>query len=107
MRTREDLNSAMLSGVNDIILQAIIFPKNDTGSGNVHGLVNVTGNISRGPIKLAAVNASGGAVYLGDPGLGYPPQLYPNLTYTSTPVNGTFNQSRAYYEGSESFRMPP
>ncbi len=100
-RTYVDLQGAMSGGINNILLQAIIFPKNDTGTGNVHGLVNVTGNLPEGPIKLPDVNANGSEVYLGNSGLGYPPQLYPNLTYTSTPVNETFNQSRAFYNDNE------
>ena len=90
-----------MSGTNNILLQATIFPKNDSGTGNIHGLVNVTSEIPGGRVQLAAVNANGSQVYLGDAGLGYPPQLYPNFTYTSTPVNGTFNQSRAFYDGNE------
>lgn len=100
-RTYVDLQGAMSGGINNILLQVVIFPKNDTGTGNVHGLVNVTGNIPGGPIKLPAVNANGSDVYLGDDGLGYPPLLYPNLTYTSTPINETFNQSHAFYNGKE------
>jgi osomolarity two-component system, sensor histidine kinase SLN1 len=100
-RTYADLRGAMSGGTNNILLQAIIFPKNDTGTGNVNGLVNVTGSIPGGPVKLPAVNTNGSEVYLGDPGLGFPPQLYPNLTYTSTPVNETFNESRAFFDGSE------
>jgi osomolarity two-component system, sensor histidine kinase SLN1 len=98
-RTYVDLQSAM-SG-NNILLQTIIFPKNDTGTGNIHGLVNVTGNVPGGPIKLPAVNPNGTTVFLGDSGFGYPPQLYPNLTYVSTPVNATFNQSQAFFNGNE------
>jgi osomolarity two-component system, sensor histidine kinase SLN1 len=101
VRTYADLQGAMSGGANNILLQAIIFPKNDTGTGSVYGLVNVTGNIPGGPVKLPSVNANGSEAFLGDYGLGYPPQLYPNLTYTSTPVNTTFNQSRAFYNGKE------
>jgi osomolarity two-component system, sensor histidine kinase SLN1 len=100
-RTYVDVQGAMSGGATNILLQAILFPKNDTGTGSVYGLVNVTGNIPGGPIKLPTVNVNGSEVYLGDHGLGYPPQLYPNLTYTSTPVNKTFNQSRAFYNGKE------
>ena len=90
-----------MSGTNGILLQAIILPKNDTGTGNIHGLVNVTADAPGGPLKLPSVNSDGSAVYLGDSDLGYPPQLYPNLTYTSSPINETFNQSRAYFNGNE------
>jgi osomolarity two-component system, sensor histidine kinase SLN1 len=101
VRTYADLQAAMSGAITNVLLQAIIFPKNDTGTGNAHGLVNVTGSLREGSIKLPAVNDDGSAIYLGDSGLGYPPQLYPNLTYASTPVNETFNQSRAFYNGDE------
>lgn len=91
----------MAGGTNSILLQAILFPNNDTGTGNVNGLVNVTSESAGDPIKLPTLDANGREVSLGDPGLGYPPQLYPNLTYTSTPVNATFNISHAFYEGNE------
>jgi len=34
-------------------------------------------------VKLPYGSADGSDVYLGDPGYGYPPSLYPNLTYTN------------------------
>lgn len=100
-RAIADLRGAMSSGISNVLLQAVIFPKNNTGTGNVNGLVNVTSDIVGGAIKLPAVNANGSEVYLGDLGLGYPAQLYPNLTYDSMPVNDTFNRSRAFYDGAE------
>ena len=73
--------------------------KNDTGSGGPYGLVNVTGADIEGRIRLPYQTANGTSVYLGDNGTGYPSNLYPNLTFTSTVVNSTFNTSTAYYDG--------
>ena len=52
-------------------------------------MVNVTGDGVQGQIKLPYNHPNGSAVYLGDPGLGYPPALYPNFTYTNGPNNET------------------
>lgn len=91
----------MAAGISSILLQAVLFPKKDPESGNVNGLVNVTGDNPGGAIKLPAMHPNGSEVYLGDTGIGYPPQLYPNFTYTSTPINDTFNESRAFFNNKE------
>jgi osomolarity two-component system sensor histidine kinase SLN1 len=70
-------------------MQAIVFPNNDQVPEAVHGIVNVTGAGLQGTIKLPYTYPNGSAVYLGEPGLGYPPSLYPNLTYTRGPNNET------------------
>ena len=100
--SQSDLSSALVgSGGNALLMQAIIFPRDDTGPGSTGGLVNVTGDQVMDTIKLPTTYANGSHVYLGDPGPGYPPNLYPNLTYTRTVVNSTYNDSRAYYDNVE------
>lgn len=95
-----DLQGALAgNGQSALLLQAIIFPKNDTGIGNLHGLLHVTGEGIGGTIPLPYTNPNGSTVFLGDPGLGYPPSLYPNLTFTTTVVNSTYNISNALFEG--------
>ena len=77
--------------------------KNGTGVGGPYGLINVTATLPA-PIKLPATHANGTPVYfgdLGDDGLGFPPNLYPNLTFTSTVVNSTFNRSTAFFNGKQ------
>jgi len=49
----------------------------------------VTGLGVAGNIKLPYNYTNGSSVYLGDPGPGYPPQLYPNLTYGANHSNAT------------------
>ena len=56
-----------------------------------------------GKIKLPAVDENGNSPYLGDQDQGYPPTLYPNLTFTSTVINSTFNESAAFLDGT---RLP-
>jgi osomolarity two-component system sensor histidine kinase SLN1 len=96
-----DLQSALTGGgTSQYLFQARVFSKNGTGINSEYGLVNVTGSGVNGDIALPFKNSNGSQVYLGDHGGGYPPCLYPNLTYTSTVVNSTFNTSNAFYEGT-------
>lgn len=76
-------------------MQAIIFPLNNTIPGSERGIVNVTGPGVFGTVQLPYTYPNGSAVYLGDPGgLGYPRELYPNLTY----VTGPENQTQTFFE---------
>lgn len=62
-------------------------------------LLNATGTFP--PITLPKQHTNGTSVVLGDDGPGFPPNLYPNLTFTSKPLNATFNVSTAYYNGQQ------
>ena len=62
-------------------MQAVVYPNQYDGNETaVNGLVNVTAD-GMAPVKLPYADPDGSAVYLGDSPLGYPPMLYPNLTY--------------------------
>ena len=97
-----DLQTALTGGgASQYLFQARVFSKNGTGMNSQYGLVNVTGGgVNGDDIALPFHYSNGSQVYLGDNGRGYPPCLYPNLTYTSTVVNSTFNLSTAFYEGT-------
>ncbi len=100
-RSEADLQGALAGGGGSaLLLQATVYSKNGTGVGDPFGLLNVTGIGVQGMIPLPYNHSNGSSVYLGDDGLGYPPELYPNFTYTSTPVNDTYNTSTAYLNGS-------
>ncbi|KAI9871508.1 MAG: Histidine kinase [Pleopsidium flavum] len=99
-RAASDLQSAIAGGgTSALLLQAIIFPKDDTGSGDPRGLLNVTGEGVQKKIVLPYTYQNGTPVYLGDDDLGYPPVLYPNFTYTTSVVNSTYNHSNAFFNG--------
>lgn len=99
-RAATDLQSAIAGGgTSALLLQAIIFPKNGTGMGDPHGLLNITGGGLRRKIQLPYAHQNGTPVYLGDDGLGYPPLLYPNFTYTHTTINSTYTESTASFNG--------
>ncbi|KAI1177681.1 hypothetical protein F4777DRAFT_188050 [Nemania sp. FL0916] len=77
----QDLQTALNSGGASNLLQAKLFSRNSTG--NPYGLVNVTAdNISN--ILLPYKAPDGSPVYLGNTTFGYPPTLYPNITYYNT-----------------------
>ena len=98
-KAMSDLGVALSGGgASQYLFQARVFSKNGTGINDQYGLMNVTGSGIEGQIPLPYDYANGSHVYLGDDGEGYPPILYPNLTYTSTPLNSTFNVSMAYYD---------
>ncbi|KKY24709.1 putative histidine kinase hhk5p [Diplodia seriata] len=78
---------------------AQIWPKNYTGTAADNVKVAATASLVSGKLALPMTYDNGSTVYLGDPGLGYPPQLYPNMTFTSQGVNDTFNETLAHYAG--------
>ena len=99
-RAAADLQSAIAGGgTSALLLQTILFPKDGTGIGGPYGLLNVTGDAIRGKIQLPYASSSGTPVILGDNGPGYPPLLYPNLTYTTSVINSTYNSSNAFFNG--------
>ncbi|RLM00302.1 hypothetical protein CFD26_106176 [Aspergillus turcosus] len=86
-----DVQSAMGSNNYLDLYQAIIFSRD--GQGNRHGLLNVTAK-DIAVIPLPYTYSNGTAVMLGDEGLGYPPALYPNLTYS--PASDGSNTTDVY-----------
>ncbi|KAF2401973.1 hypothetical protein EJ06DRAFT_370004 [Trichodelitschia bisporula] len=83
VRANQDLVTA-LNGAqqNGILLQAKVFSKNDTETGN-NTLLQATGSDLGHHWRLPYDDDNGTAVYLGaDNPLAYPDTLYPNLTYT-------------------------
>ncbi|KAH8695230.1 putative sensor histidine kinase/response regulator TcsB/Sln1 [Talaromyces proteolyticus] len=91
-----DLQSALGTSGIAPLYQAKIFSRN--GVGDSGGLLNVTSDAGAS-IALPYTYANGSSVMLGDPGLGYPPSLYPNITYTFAngvdPANATSNDGTA------------
>lgn len=102
VRAASDMQSALSGGVSsDMLLEAQVFSKNGTGTGGPYSLLNVSSPTLADNIPLPFLNSNGTSVYLGDNGTGYPVELYPNLTYTSTVINSTFNRSDAFWNGQQ------
>jgi osomolarity two-component system sensor histidine kinase SLN1 len=77
----DDLKTALSNSGFSGLLQARIYSRNTTG--NPSGLVGVIGNgaTESGSIILPYRSPDGGIVHLADPTYGFPPALYPNITY--------------------------
>ncbi|KAF5026147.1 hypothetical protein F66182_1711 [Fusarium sp. NRRL 66182] len=76
---RVDLESALAVSTSTGLLQIRLYSRNQTGASN-GGLLNAT-SLAVPEIILPYDNPSGSEVRLGDPEFGYPPTLFPNLTY--------------------------
>jgi len=96
-----DLSDALNGGDPDgYLMQGIVFPKNDTGPNGPSPLVKTTASGLKNAIALPYDYMNGTQVYLGDNStLGFPPNLYPNLTYSQVVHNDSFNISQAEYGG--------
>ncbi len=78
---QDDMESALGRTGFSGLLQGRLYSRNTTG--DPKGLLSVTGNgaTETGPIELPYTAPDGSPVYLGDPVYGFPPSLYPNITY--------------------------
>ncbi len=100
VRAETDMQSALSGGSSPgMLMVAQVISKNGTGSGGPYGLLNVTSPDVQGVIPLRHQYSNGTPVFLGDNGTGYPAAAFPNLTFTSTTINDTFNQSNAFWNG--------
>lgn len=96
-RALTDLEGALANG--NLLVQASVFPNAlDSNMTASYGLLNVTASGLAGIVQMPYNYTNGSAVYLGDPGLGYPPALYPNLTYGAPTASGAATVS---YDGTE------
>lgn len=82
---KADFQSALGSGSGNLY-QVKVFSRNTTGP--IYGLFNVTGS-STPSIELPYENSAGYRPLLGDDDGGFPPSLYPNITYNNTGVPST------------------
>lgn len=96
-----DLTEALNGGEPDgYLMQAQVYGKNATGPGGAAEILQATASGLSGAIPLPYNYPNGTQVFLGDNStLGYPPNLYPNLTYSTTPYNDTFDIAQAEYGG--------
>lgn len=66
---------------NNLLLQSQILGASDNGPAGSTSLINTTSSQVAGNIQLPYNYPNGTPVFLGDDGLGYPSNLYPNFTY--------------------------
>lgn len=99
-RAAADLQAVFDSGQQtSLLLQALVYPTNSSGPAGGNPVLNATGSAASMSIQLPYNNPNGTPVMLGDDGLGFPPLLYPNLTFSREPINSTFSKQLASYDG--------
>lgn len=92
-----DLDSAMSNSRLTGLLQARLYSRNETGA-SPGGLLNVTGRgvgQAEYNIPLGYLDDQGRPVNLSDTEYGYPPSLYPNITYTDLGHPNQYDNSTA------------
>ncbi len=95
-----DLGSALSAAGFTMLLQAKLYSRNITG--NPQGLLNVTSSsLSGQPIALPYLSPDGSPAVLSDTEFGYPPALYPNITYIDQ------NRSSPYIVTEEVYSASP
>ncbi|KAK3672775.1 Histidine kinase osmosensor [Recurvomyces mirabilis] len=106
IRASGDMSDAVSGGSSvgqSLLLQSRVFPP-DGSQGTIASLLNTSSSSMNNTIRLPYNCPDGKPVYLGDGNcgdldLGYPPQLYPNLTYITEYYNSTTNIPEAKYGG--------
>lgn len=90
-----------LSSGQALLLQARIHGRDTTGPAGLRPLLSATANNAQ-EIELPYTFANGSRATLGSSpdGLGYPPWLYPNFTYSTGPSMNGVVSSRATYDGA-------
>ncbi|TKX20613.1 two-component system protein B [Elsinoe australis] len=81
-----------------LLLQSQIRARSDTGPAGNIPVLNTTSNEILGQIKLPYLYPNGTDVYLGDEGIGFPPNLYPNITYGSIRTDAGDEVATANYQ---------
>ena len=97
-RAQNDLSGALGNG--NLLVQAALFPSVDVGNQSaISGLLNVTADGKNGTaIRLPYNYPNGDPLYLGNDAYGYPPSLYPNITYGTNTSN---TSADAFYQGKQ------
>nr|OQO15973.1 hypothetical protein B0A51_16876 [Rachicladosporium sp. CCFEE 5018] len=100
VRAQADMAAAISGGGSlgqSLLLQTQVYPRDPSGPAGPWSLLNVTSADFNNTLELPLKDSEGAQVHLGDrSGLGYPPELYPNLTYLG---NSSSNGYQAGYNG--------
>ncbi|PNS21637.1 Histidine protein kinase 1 [Sphaceloma murrayae] len=82
-----------------LLLQSQIRPRTSNGPAGAAAVLNTTSMEIERSIKLPYTYPNGSDVYLGDDGLGFPPELYPNLTFSTITTDSGVEAAAAEYQG--------
>jgi osomolarity two-component system sensor histidine kinase SLN1 len=81
-----DIQSALAGGGLSALLQVVVFARNQTRNDTRNDTRLFNATTSTGGIEIPGVfHPNGSQVFLGDDGLGFPPALYPNISYSEIP----------------------
>ncbi|KIV88560.1 hypothetical protein PV10_08231 [Exophiala mesophila] len=95
-----DLEHALSGGADrSIFLQAAVFPPVADSRDQQYSIVNVTGMEIPSTVDLPRCHENGTSLCLSDDGFVYPPELYPNFTYSDEMSNVT----HVYYDDKPLF----
>ncbi|KAK5109911.1 hypothetical protein LTR62_006400 [Meristemomyces frigidus] len=102
VHAQSDMSDAVSGGSSvgqSLLLQSLVFPR-DASQGQTYSVLNTSSTSMNNTIRLPYDCPDGTPVYLGDGNcgalnLGYPPELYPNLTYANGTYNGVANVKEA------------
>ncbi|TKA65153.1 hypothetical protein B0A49_10810 [Cryomyces minteri] len=98
-RAQADLEAALGGGQQPpLVLQSQLYPISASGPAGASSLINATSSNVMRTFELPYSSPNGTPVYLGDGDLGFPPELYPNLTYGARSAT-TLNEQTALYNG--------
>ncbi|KAK4542795.1 hypothetical protein LTR36_006171 [Oleoguttula mirabilis] len=97
-----DMDSAISGGGSlgqSLLAQTQVFPADATGPAGSYSVLNTTSDSVNGTLTLPYLCDDGSQAVMGTGDCGYPPMLYPNLTYISQHYNSTYNVSDAVFDG--------
>ncbi|KAK1783466.1 hypothetical protein QBC45DRAFT_88733 [Copromyces sp. CBS 386.78] len=98
-QAREDLASALSTSNVSGLLQARLFSRNTTGDAS--GLLNITGQAALAePVYLPYKSPTGQDVKLGDGEYGFPPMLYPNITYENKNTPSLYKNNTSQFSAN-------
>lgn len=103
VKAATDMDSAISGGGSlgqSLLAQTQVFPAAASGPAGSYSLLNTTSSSVNATLVLPYKCADGSQAVMGIGDCGYPPMLYPNLTYTSQRYNSTYNVSDAIYDGA-------
>ncbi|KAL2264889.1 hypothetical protein VTJ83DRAFT_7399 [Remersonia thermophila] len=96
-KAKQDLESALGGSGFSELLQARLYSRNPTENNTALLSINGIGSNVEGSILLPYLTPDGAHAVLGEPNYGFPPWLYPNITYKPNPENTTaYKNSLAY-----------
>lgn len=95
----EDLASALSTSNVSGLLQARLYSRNSTGDSS--GLLNITGPAALDePVYLPYKSPTGADIKLGDPDYGFPPMLYPNVTYENKNLPSPYRNNTSQFSAN-------